>query len=274
MQYIVVDFEFNQAFDFPEKNCKPEPLCPAEVIQIGAVKLDENYNEIDQFSSYVKPRIYRRMHPFVTKITGITAAKLKDAQFFPLAYSAFVNWIGEGKSTLCTWGGDDVKELYRNMMYHNVNHRLMTRKYINVQQLAGTQLKFTGCIGLKTAAEQFGLDCTNTFHDAQNDARYTAQILFAADKAQMQAQTLNLAQLSQSTQARAAAINAKPLFAFAERRFKHKLTTREMDTILAIYSAGRDGRFDRRSALADNDDAGDTDDNPATTNTDQNDVSI
>ena len=250
MQYIVVDFEFNQAFAFPERNSEPEPRCPAEVIQIGAVRLDEEFNEVDSFNVYVRPQVYRRMHPFVTKITGITSAKFRGAAGFGAAYASFVRWIGDEKATLCTWGGDDVKELYRNMMYHKVNHRLMTRKYINVQQLAGAQLQFTGSIGLKTAVEQFGLEIEDKFHDAQNDARYTAEVLRAADKSGMQMQTLNLAQLNQTTRARTEAINAKPLFAFAERRFKRKLTTKEMDAVLAIYSAGRNGRFDKRSAAA------------------------
>jgi len=252
MHYIVLDFEFNQAFQFQDKRGKPDPRCPAEVIQIGAVKLDENYNEIESFNLDVQPTVYRRMHPFVTKITGITAARLRCAEGFPTVYEAFVGWIGEEPNVLCTWGGDDVKELYRNMLYHKVNHKLMTKKYINVQQLAGKQLNFAGCIGLKTAAEQLGLPCAEQFHDALNDARYTADILRIVDKTDMQTLTLSLDQLNQNMQARAAAINAKPLYAFAERRFKHKLTAREMDAILAIYTAGRDGRFDRHHGAARN----------------------
>jgi len=249
MHYIVVDLEFNQAFSFPNEAGQTDPRCPSEVIQIGAVKLDEEFREIDRFSIYSKPQVYRRIHPFVSKITGISSITLRNAPAFPQAYNIFLKWIGAGQTTLCTWGNDDVKELYRNMMYYKVNHRQMTRKYINVQQIAGAQLNFSGCIGLKTAAEQYGLDCSAMFHDALNDARYTANIFRAADKSQMQVQTLNLTQLNQSTTARVAKINAKPLYAFAERRLNHKLTTKEMDLILAVYSAGREGRFDRKIGI-------------------------
>jgi len=249
MQYIVLDLEFNQAFNFPGKSSPPDPRCPAEVIQIGAVKMDENFKLRGSFSIYIKPKVYRRMHPFVSRLTGITAAMLKDAKFFPEAYLEFIKWIGGEKVTLCTWGGDDVKEMYRNMAYHKVNHRLLTKRYINVQQIAGEQLQFTGCIGLKAAAERFGLELDEAFHDAENDARYTAAILAAADKSKMQTLEINLKQLAQGTQARVEAINAKPLFAFAERRFKRKLTGAEMDAILAIYTAGREGRFDKGRAI-------------------------
>jgi|GEM_PF-118170 len=249
MQYIVLDLEFNQAFNFPGKSSPPDPRCPAEVIQIGAVRLDEDFKLRDSFSIYIKPKVYKRMHPFVSRLTGITAAMLKDAPHFPEAYLEFIKWIGGAKVTLATWGGDDVKELYRNMAYHKVNHRLLTKRYINVQQIAGEQLQFSGCIGLKAAAERFGLELEETFHDAGNDARYTASIFAAADRSKMQTLEINLRQLAQGTQARVESINAKPLFAFAERRFKRKLTPAETDAILAIYTAGREGRFDRGRAI-------------------------
>ena len=249
MQYIVLDLEFNQAFHFPGKSSPPDPRCPAEVIQIGAVKLDEDFKLVDSFSIYIKPKVYKRMHPFVSRLTGITAAMLKDAVFFPEAYLAFIKWIGGARVTLCTWGGDDVKELYRNMAYHKVNHMLLTKRYINVQQIAGEQLQYSGCIGLKAAAERFGLELDETFHDAENDARYTASIFAATDRSKMQTLEINLKQLAQGTQARVEAINAKPLFAFAERRFKRKLTSAEQDAVLALYTAGREGRFDRGKAI-------------------------
>ena len=38
MNYIVLDLEFNQAFPFKSgKKVEPNPECPFEIIQIGAV---------------------------------------------------------------------------------------------------------------------------------------------------------------------------------------------------------------------------------------------
>ena len=58
MNYIVLDFEFNQAFDFVENcPCDPFPECRFEIIQIGAVKLDDNFKEIskDEFGNLLLP---------------------------------------------------------------------------------------------------------------------------------------------------------------------------------------------------------------------------
>lgn len=47
MNYVVVDFEWNQAcYGKGSENRK----IPFEIIEIGAVKLDENLKEIDRFS--------------------------------------------------------------------------------------------------------------------------------------------------------------------------------------------------------------------------------
>ena len=41
-----------------------------EVIQIGAVLLDENYDGVDTFMSFVKPR-FGELDEFIQKLTGI-----------------------------------------------------------------------------------------------------------------------------------------------------------------------------------------------------------
>ena len=52
MNYIVLDLEFNQAFPFKSgKKVEPNPECPFEIIQIGAVKLNERFD----FSADLSP---------------------------------------------------------------------------------------------------------------------------------------------------------------------------------------------------------------------------
>ena len=51
MNYIVLDLEFNQAFPFKSgKKVEPNPECPFEIIQIGAVKLNERFEQLDSFN--------------------------------------------------------------------------------------------------------------------------------------------------------------------------------------------------------------------------------
>ena len=78
MHYIVLDLEFNQD---PESiidlslipgNLIKKNKYPQEIIQIGAVKLDENLNIIEPFNRLVKPSIYGHISPFITELTGLT----------------------------------------------------------------------------------------------------------------------------------------------------------------------------------------------------------
>ena len=59
MNYVVVDFEWNQAcYGKGSENRK----IPFEIIEIGAVKLDENLKEIDRFSRTIRPKVYKKLY--------------------------------------------------------------------------------------------------------------------------------------------------------------------------------------------------------------------
>ena len=55
MDYIVFDLEWNQSSDGQEKEIKEIPF---EIIEIGAVKLDENFQLKDRFNHLIKPKVY------------------------------------------------------------------------------------------------------------------------------------------------------------------------------------------------------------------------
>ena len=58
MNYIVLDLEWNQS----EEKRKENKLIPFEIIEMGAIKLDDNRNVIGEFSELIKPEIYSDMH--------------------------------------------------------------------------------------------------------------------------------------------------------------------------------------------------------------------
>lgn len=246
MNYIVIDLEFNQPFDFTDgKKTLLENKCPAEIVQIGAVRLDHDFNFIEKKGFYVQPQIYTRLHPFVAKITGLSMKMLKDAPFFSEVYGDFIEFIGREKLVLCTWGSDDIKELYKNILYHKLNDKELTKKFINVQRLAVNHLKYpANNIGLKTAAEAFDIEQSLPFHDALNDAFYTAKIFQIVKNDNMEIQAFNLRQLKMDIEAGENSINLQPLFNFAENKLRKKLNRKDKEAIIKIYIAGRTKRFD------------------------------
>ncbi|RDY25262.1 exonuclease [Romboutsia weinsteinii] len=178
MEYIVFDLEFNQGFDRSLNKTVPNEKCPFEIIQIGAIKLDSKFNIIDTFNSYIKPSIYKEIHPFIGKMTGINNSHIKDAPSFSQAYKEFRKFISSKDPVLCVWGSGDLKELYRNIMYHGLSLKSLPKSYINIQQHASKYFKNPSgkSIGLQNSIELLGLEEEKSYHNALNDAYYTAQV--------------------------------------------------------------------------------------------------
>lgn len=179
MSYIVLDLEFNQGYDFEKnKTVLLIPSCRFEIIQIGAVKLDENLNITDKINLYIKPNLYKNMHPYVEKITGLTKEFLNNKQDFKSAYETFTQFLGDKEHIFCIWGNGDLRALYRNLSYYNIIDKPLILKYIDIQNMTAKFLNYTKgkCIGLKKAIEILEIPIENNFHDALNDSIYTAEI--------------------------------------------------------------------------------------------------
>ncbi len=180
MYYIVCDFEFNQAYDFElDQKTKSNPLCPFEIIQIGAVKLSENFEEIGEFNMLIKPTLYPKLNPYVSKLTGITDESFNNnINTFNEVIKQFSTFCGDDRPILCVWGKNDISTLFKNIEYNETKDIKLPIEYINIQEYASRKLKhYSGThIGLRRAIEQLDIDLNLNYHDALNDAKYTAEI--------------------------------------------------------------------------------------------------
>ena len=77
MKYIVLDMEWNRPVSRNAMIKHPIKL-KGEIIQIGAVMLDENLEEIDNFDVMICPKFYKRMHKEVEALTEYTFDSLCD----------------------------------------------------------------------------------------------------------------------------------------------------------------------------------------------------
>ncbi len=181
MYYIVCDFEFNQAYDFElDQKTKSNPICPFEIIQIGAVKLSEDFEEVGEFNMLIKPTLYPKLNPYVSKLTGITDESFKNNNIknFNEVIKLFADFCGEERPILCVWGKNDISTLFKNIEYNKTSGYDLPIEYINIQEYASRKLKhYSGThIGLKRAIEQLDINLGIDYHDALNDAKYTAEI--------------------------------------------------------------------------------------------------
>ena len=105
MNYIVFDLEWNQPYsnDISFMKRTKMPLT-GEIIQIGAVKLNEKMDIIDHFTMFIKPQYLPRMHKHVRELTGITTHELNHGVPFKTAMQYFQKWCGD-EYMLLSWGG-------------------------------------------------------------------------------------------------------------------------------------------------------------------------
>ena len=180
MNYIVLDLEWNQALD----KSKEDPRLLFEVIEIGAVKMDEAGAVTDRFDCLICPQVYRRLHFRVREMTGLTAARLEaEGKSFAEAFAAFNEWCGEDVM-YCTWGSMDLTQLQLNVRYFGLeNPYPYPFFYYDVQKLYGLLIEDSKQqVSLEHAAEKLGIDQEKNFHRAVNDAEYTALILARLDR--------------------------------------------------------------------------------------------
>lgn len=176
MQYIVLDLEWNQPINYQSAAYRRvgDSLL-FEVIQIGAAKVDDHMEIVDTLSLPICPTHYLTIHPRVRRMTGLSQEVLCDAPDFAEAMSTFADWCGEDCVCL-TWGGDDISVLQQNVDFFRVE-RPLPRMY-DIQRYYAAVTQRTGQTALKTAMEALAVepDESRSFHNAMDDAFYTAQV--------------------------------------------------------------------------------------------------
>ena len=177
MNYIVLDMEWNQPWPGSPSSKKVLPVnIRGEIIQIGAVRINEEQFVEDEFQIMIKPKYYRHLNRRVSKLTGIKEARLREEGFsFPEAIEQFRSWCGEDIVFL-TWGFDDIGILRENLRLFGLEED-WTERWFNAQMIFNAQTDgSTSQKALKTAMEMFGIEATRPAHDALGDAYHTALI--------------------------------------------------------------------------------------------------
>ncbi|MBR0363760.1 MAG: exonuclease domain-containing protein, partial [Clostridia bacterium] len=178
MQYIILDLEWNTAFDKRRKEFVNE------IIEFGAVKLDGRLEEVGTFSSFVKPVIEKKLTSRVRKLTHITNEDVQNAEKYLPVTNHFTDWIGEDPDTIfMSWGDMDIRALISNNGSAFDNVRIpYIHHYVDLQDCFMKQkgLPKAHQVGLSTAAEMIDVDPeTFALHRALDDS-ILASVCFRA----------------------------------------------------------------------------------------------
>lgn len=175
MNYIVLDLEWNQSNTGEEKEVA---VMPFEIIEIGAIKLNDTGVMVSEFNELVRPQVYREMHHITGKLIHIQMQELERGKPFPEVMQEFLDWCGEEEYIFCTWGGMDLTELQRNIKFYNMTPLSQgPLQFLDVQKLFGIAYENRkNRRALEYAIDFLQIEKDIPFHRAFSDAYYTVKI--------------------------------------------------------------------------------------------------
>ena len=172
MYRLVIDLEMN--------GIHTEEIPMGEIIEIGAVVLNEEFEIVDKYSTYIKPNNLR-ISQGVQRLTNITEEKLVKAPNIKEALEKLLQIIPDiNNTTLYTWSDSDTNAIECELNSKNIQIKDIKRlcnNYIDIQEIFGERVGIENRLNLTKALNMIGLEFNGREHGALADAINTAQIL-------------------------------------------------------------------------------------------------
>ena len=176
MNYIILDLEWDSTFYNPEKRFINQ------ILQIGAVRLNDSFDIVDTFEVTVKSDISKKVTGRFAKLTGITTEKMLAGIPFSKAVLMYNEWVGDNAVTM-TWSDSDLYTIFENEEKLLIDIRFKLEKYLDLQKFVQNELRLLGYanknqISLLAAAEMLNIKTDGIdFHTAKDDSLVCAYLL-------------------------------------------------------------------------------------------------
>lgn len=176
MNYIILDLEWDSTFFVKQKRFINQ------ILQIGAVKLNENFDLVDVFEATVKSAISKKVTGRFAKLTGITTEIMLGGVPFGDAVDAYNAWAGDNTVTM-TWSNSDLYTIIENEENLLQNKHFRMEKYLDLQKFIQGEMRRLGYedknqVSLGAAAEFLDIKTDNIdFHTAKDDSLVCAYLL-------------------------------------------------------------------------------------------------
>jgi inhibitor of KinA sporulation pathway (predicted exonuclease) len=171
----MIDLEMNKI----EKQQRGKNKLSSELIEIGAVRMDEDFQILDTYQSYVKPE-FGEMDEIIIELTGITDDKLVDAPGFKEAMDAFEKWVGEETTRFYSWSMSDIRQFQHESKFKSYPGDFIARMesdWVDFQEEFRRLLGLSHRIKLSYAVSAADYEFQGAHHTALADAINTAEIL-------------------------------------------------------------------------------------------------
>lgn len=159
------------------------PTEDMEIIEIGAVIVDEQGCELSSFQSFVRPTRRPQLTAFCRELTHIQQADVDHAPALAQLQAQFDDWLHPHLPRLrgwLSWGDYDRQQFEVEWRQQRLDSCLARLPHFNLKKLFHRQFKSLAGpkrVGLNRALELSGLEFRGTQHRALDDARNIARLL-------------------------------------------------------------------------------------------------
>ena len=177
MNLIVFDLEWNIGYQPKTFRYHGADLTlRGEIIQIGAVRINERADVLDTFEITLRPRIFRKLQHHIAKVTGLTQGDLESGVPIGEGLARFVEWAGSD-AEFAEWGLDDVPVLKQNLFLCGLDERWPARWYDLQRIFLQTFPRKEGeGMTLESVVDRLNIPKEDPFHNALDDALYTVKV--------------------------------------------------------------------------------------------------
>lgn len=174
MHYVVIDEEFCKVAKGARTS---EFSCGHEIIQIGAVLLDDAFNVTSSFDEYVNPE-YGYVDAFISRLTGINQYMVSKADRLEAVLDRFLNWIPED-SVMVSWSMSDRMQLQKETVAKKIWRERLSMLFdgwIDSQAIFTEKANVSRKYNLQEALNISGVAMDGNEHNGLDDARNTAAL--------------------------------------------------------------------------------------------------
>ena len=178
MKYIIVDLEMNPV---AKEYVEERKVSRMEIIEIGAVIMDESFLVLGEFKTLVKPQYNDEIYKKYETLTGISTQMVSGAPTFATAYERFVNWCKSygDEYEVYAWSENDYNQLVAEMVlknYINEEYKKLLKHWFDFQKEYTEKLGLERIMSLEKALFYADITFSGRQHDALCDARNTAEL--------------------------------------------------------------------------------------------------
>ena len=179
-KYVIVDLEMCHV---PYETRKELFNWRSELIQIGAVVVDESLEISDEFMTYVLPE-FGVIDSEIENLTGITYKDVENAPKIYEALTRFLEWLPED-SILVSWSENDELQIRRELEAKEITVEGIEQyldNWIDCQETFGEKMDAQKDYRLSEALIIADINYDENQHDALVDAKNTAHLFIKMQK--------------------------------------------------------------------------------------------